>query len=127
MLKKLATIASFPAFMLAARLIPWECLPGICVFYRMTGLPCPTCGMTRAVEALTRPDFARAWNLNSLAPGVVAVLGLWWAIAVYQSLTGRRTRMAAWAGRRMNLLIFLAVLILLAFGSLRIFLILSHA
>jgi hypothetical protein len=45
--------------------------PGIqlprCVFKTLTGLPCPTCGVTRTVIALSRGDVERALFLNPLA------------------------------------------------------------
>ena len=45
--------------------------PGIqlprCVFKTLTGLPCPTCGVTRTVIALSRGDFAHGLFMNPLA------------------------------------------------------------
>jgi hypothetical protein len=45
--------------------------PGIqlprCVFRTLTGLPCPTCGVTRTVIALSRGQIDRALFLNPLA------------------------------------------------------------
>jgi Protein of unknown function (DUF2752) len=45
--------------------------PGIqlprCAFKTVTGLPCPTCGVTRTVIALSRGDLDRAMFLNPLA------------------------------------------------------------
>jgi hypothetical protein len=53
--------------------------PGIqlprCVFKTLTGLPCPTCGVTRTVIALSRFDVGRAFYLNPLA-AVACVAGL---------------------------------------------------
>lgn len=39
----------------------------VCVFKTLTGLPCPSCGVTRAVIALSRGDVGRALFLNPLA------------------------------------------------------------
>lgn len=39
----------------------------LCPFKTLTGLPCPTCGVTRAVMAMTRLDFAAALAFNPLA------------------------------------------------------------
>ncbi|MDX2018160.1 MAG: DUF2752 domain-containing protein [Planctomycetota bacterium] len=47
-------------------------LPVTCLLRRATGLPCPTCGSTRAILALTRLDPAEALRLNPL----VAALAL---------------------------------------------------
>jgi hypothetical protein len=45
--------------------------PGIqlprCAFKTITGLPCPTCGVTRTIIALSRGDVDRAVFLNPLA------------------------------------------------------------
>jgi hypothetical protein len=53
--------------------------PGIqlprCVFKTLTGLPCPTCGVTRTVIALSRLDVSRAVYMNPLA-AVACVAGL---------------------------------------------------
>ena len=62
--------------------------PGIqlprCVFKTLTGLPCPTCGVTRTVIALSRGDVDRALSLNPLAALAcgAALLYLLYAAAV---------------------------------------------
>jgi hypothetical protein len=43
--------------------LPWP----QCTFYRLTGAPCFTCGMTRAALAFLRGDFAGSWFYNPLA------------------------------------------------------------
>lgn len=35
-----------------------------CIFRKITGLLCPGCGITRAILAAVRLDFARAWSYN---------------------------------------------------------------
>ena len=39
-----------------------------CVFYNLTGLPCPGCGMTRGFVAMGHGQLAAAWGYNPLAP-----------------------------------------------------------
>ncbi len=36
----------------------------LCVFYRLTGLPCPTCGSTRGVLRAFNGEFVKAWLTN---------------------------------------------------------------
>jgi hypothetical protein len=46
-----------------------------CLFRSLTGVPCPTCGATRAALALARLDPVAAWISNPLAAtGLVAFL-----------------------------------------------------
>ena len=43
-------------------------MPILCPFRRLTGLPCPACGATRALLAASRLDFGRAFALNPILP-----------------------------------------------------------
>ena len=52
----------------------------LCVFKGLTGLPCPTCGSTRALGRLFALDFAGALAMNPLTT-LVAVLVAGWAAA----------------------------------------------
>ncbi len=44
----------------------------LCPFRRLTGLPCPGCGMTRALNALAHGQWVRALSLHPLSP-IVAI------------------------------------------------------
>jgi hypothetical protein len=120
MLKKVCIIASFPAFILAARFIPFDRLPIVCAFLLLTGYPCPSCGMTRSVMALARLDFHRAMEMNPLGIAFAGIIGLCWVTSIYQTATGRKTRLYEWAAKRINLLGVIALAILLIFGAARI-------
>jgi len=39
-------------------------LPFFCPFKTLTGIPCPGCGMTRAILSITKGDFQEALNYN---------------------------------------------------------------
>jgi hypothetical protein len=117
---KVMVIVSFPAFLLAARFIPWDRVPLTCAFLRLTGYPCPTCGITRSVMALARLDLNQAAAMNPLSVPFVGILALWWIISLYEIATRKQTRLTRWAGRRMHLLALAAFVVVLLFGALRI-------
>jgi len=119
-MRKLAIIISFPAFLAAMRFLPLERLPSTCVFFHLTGYPCPTCGMTRAMIALTHLDLGRAVQLNLLALVFLSVFLAWWSVAVYQIAVGQQTRIAGWAATRTIPLVLAGLGILFLFGALRI-------
>ncbi len=54
-------------------------LPWRCPFLALTGIPCPTCGMTRAIRLALHGDFAGATRMHPLwfvvAPTLVATGG----------------------------------------------------
>ena len=64
----------------------------VCLFRELTGLPCPTCGTTRAALALSRLDLAGAiaWNPLATLGALVFVLG--GAAAAVASLAGKPLR-----------------------------------
>ena len=51
-----------------------------CVLHEVTGLECPGCGISRAILALARLDFAAAFDYNAVWPLIIGYL-LWIAIA----------------------------------------------
>jgi hypothetical protein len=61
----------------------------LCVFKGLTGLPCPTCGSTRALGRLFALDFAGALAMNPFTT-LVAVLVASWAVADLALLPRRR-------------------------------------
>lgn len=50
----------FAAYILFGRYFLYSLCPSVLV----TGFPCPGCGMTRAMFAISRGDFAAAWELH---------------------------------------------------------------
>lgn len=55
------------AALTAARLLPLGGLLPDCVFQRLTHHPCPTCGATRAITALSTGEVSEALRMNPLA------------------------------------------------------------
>jgi hypothetical protein len=49
----------------------------VCVFKAVSGIPCPTCGSTRALACLAQLDFAGAFAMNPLAAAGAFVVGAW--------------------------------------------------
>jgi hypothetical protein len=53
----------------AGRRLDW-----VCAFHRQTGLPCPTCGMTRSLALALRGEWLRAWHMSPGGAALVAGL-----------------------------------------------------
>lgn len=53
--------------------------PRICVFRALLDLPCPGCGLTRAMSHLARGSLGQALDLHPLAPILALEAGVLWA------------------------------------------------
>jgi hypothetical protein len=61
----------------------WPELAGLsCPLRALTGIPCPTCFLTRATCASLRGDWHQALQLHAFGPLVAAALLLWSAQAI---------------------------------------------
>lgn len=86
LIRWLALAAAFlaAAGLAVARWIPAaaDLLPS-CRWRRLTGLACPTCGMTTALAALAQGRWSEAWHAHPLVPAgvVLAALAAAWALA----------------------------------------------
>ena len=90
-----------------------------CWFAEVTGLPCPGCGLTRAMLALGRGEWGLAWRFHPLAPGFV-VLGGWVILAAVMPAGW----VAKWADKvevfeRRTKLTAIFLMVLIVFGLLR--------
>jgi hypothetical protein len=65
--------------------------PGLCLYRQLTGRPCPACGMTRAMAALTRGHLRTATHYNRLSVPLGLILLLIGWRDIYQ-LLNRKTR-----------------------------------
>ena len=97
----------------AASLSGIENGPVACPFRVVTGLPCLTCGLTRATHWLVRGDVARAMTTNPfdtlfLLIVVPAFAGMW----VANRVGGLAVRIATTRTERRALVVVLAVLLL---------------
>ena len=62
--------------------------PG-CLFYRLTGLQCAGCGLTRAAHALLRGDLCAAWRFNPMIYPAVPLGAYCLAAYIIRLFTGR--------------------------------------
>lgn len=60
--------------------------PVICLFRRVTGAPCPGCGMTRSFCALGHGQWRAALGYHPLGPALYAVMLATWLGAVLKRL-----------------------------------------
>lgn len=63
--------------------------PVICPLRGFTGLPCPSCGLTRAFAALVRGDLWTAVGWNALCLPLALLLFLAPLVALYELAAGR--------------------------------------
>ena len=54
--------------------VPLNATFSVCGFRWLTGVPCPLCGMTRALSLLLKGQWESAWRLHSLSPIVLCLL-----------------------------------------------------
>lgn len=53
-------------------------LPSICLFYHLTGLPCPGCGLSRSFVCLGHGHFWESLHWHPLGPVIFLVFALLW-------------------------------------------------
>lgn len=65
---------------------------GLCPFKLLTGWDCPGCGGLRAVNDLTRLDFASAWHSNAVFVAALPFLVFGWLLWVRRAWRGETRR-----------------------------------
>ena len=63
--------------------------PSVCLIRRVTGRPCPGCGMTRALSRLAHGDARGAWRSNRRVVIVAPLLLGIWARSLFSALQQR--------------------------------------
>lgn len=99
----LAALAAAVAFAAARAWNPEASGLEVCVFRILLDLPCPGCGLTRAMSHLARGSLARAFVLHPLAPLLALEIGLGWAA---WGILGRE-RLGAWLAQHAEVLVAL--------------------
>ena len=70
--------------------------PFFCLFRFITGLPCPSCGMTRAFIALGHGDVKSAFFLNPASPLIYCTAWLTLGLAGIQAAMNREILLSIW-------------------------------
>ena len=98
---------------IGAAVVPLDRLGLRCPFLALTGLPCPTCGGTRAVLAMSHLRFAEGFCLNPLVAAGWVCAALLVPYAAVVCLAGRRRLRATDVTDRERRLVALLLLVLL--------------
>jgi Protein of unknown function (DUF2752) len=86
----------------------------VCVFNEVTGLPCPGCGMTRAVSALCRGEWQKSQALHPFAPGIaLAVVVLILATVLPMTTRRRLTDAVAFIEQRTGITLLFIITMML--------------
>lgn len=96
-----ATYIIILIYVAASRL--WPEVTGMivrCPLHELTGLECPSCGLTRAVHALLDLDFARAARLNILAFPVAVLAVAFPLVCISDLLCGTRILPLTFKGKQ---------------------------
>ena len=86
-------LASLGAATLAASVayVPWaESGPVLCPFRLLTGLPCPSCGLTRSFCAMASGHLHAAAGFHLFGPALFVALLALVPLLVFQAVIGRR-------------------------------------
>jgi hypothetical protein len=67
-------------------------LPGTCTFRRVTGIPCPGCGLTRSFISIAHGRLADAWRYNAAGLLFFAVVAFQIPYRILQITRIRRDR-----------------------------------
>jgi hypothetical protein len=67
-----------------------------CAMRVLTGIPCPTCGATRALLAWSRLEVTQAFRFNPLVALACVVLCLWVGVALLDACFHKDWAKAAW-------------------------------
>ena len=67
--------------------------PVLCPMALVLGMPCPGCGLTRALCLMTHGEFSEALAWHGLAPFVLAYLGFLWIFKIVEEVRGTPPRL----------------------------------
>jgi hypothetical protein len=87
-------VFTFSVFVVSFFLHPVDSGVSMCIFRNLTGLPCPSCGLTRAFCAFSQLDFHKAFGHYPLVPLAYAfwltvIVSSFWTAASGMNLADR--------------------------------------
>lgn len=87
----------------------------LCLFKRITGLNCPSCGITRMGVSFMRGDIVTAFKYNQVLSVLSPVFAIYTIFYLYRYLRYGTTKLSNWE----NVLIIIIAVILLLYGVVR--------
>ncbi len=85
-----------------------------CIFYELTGLKCPGCGVTRMIVSVARLDFAAAFGYNPFLFITGPLLLIYLAFSEAKYVLSGNTRMGKWV-----MFIWAELILAIIYGVLR--------
>lgn len=76
----------------------WEALPDLCPFHRITGLACPTCGLTRSWSTLAHGQLGLSLHYHVLGAASLLGVTLWLGWRWAQPQRPVPPKLLGWAG-----------------------------
>lgn len=117
MLKKIKILIFAILFLIVGFISMWYLNISIpCVYYELTGIYCPGCGMTRAFLSLLKLDFYQALRYNAFSIIVAVLLALYILGGIYGWLFNKINFMEK---KIPSLVWIIFIVALLAYGILR--------
>lgn len=100
--------------LLAFHYLPVRQLFPPCAFKYMTGIPCPTCGTTRAVMLLVQGDIAGSLFMNPMLSIVLLGVVLWFVFSLVAWVMNLKQPSLSLSTREKDVVRLFAVLLFLA-------------
>lgn len=91
-----------------------EKLPRLCIWYRLTGIDCPFCGLVRSLFLSADGSFALAMKYHPFGPVVFGAVIFFLAGSLYAWFTGKAFSLLAWLDKNSRKAAIILVILWLA-------------